>query len=116
MDRENTTAALKVLLDEDAQYTKHTIPSTGEQKTIAQMTGEERAEIVAEYAKMWGVEPNQPRGTAAEGPTGWETVGMSQEEAGQLPEGQRVKHPDGGWVLNDGGNLVRLGDDLQPMQ
>lgn len=116
MDRENTTAALKVLLDEDAQYTKHTIPSTGEQKTIAQMTGEERAEVVAEYAKMWGVEPNQPRGTAAEGPTGWEAVGMSQEEAGQLAEGQRVKHPDGGWVWNDGGNLVRLNDDLTPMK
>jgi hypothetical protein len=116
MDRENTTAALKVLLDEDAQYTKHTIPSTGEQKTIAQMTGEERAEIVAEYAKMWGVEPNQPRGTGSEAPTGWESVGMTQDQARQLQPGQRVPHPDGGYVWNDGGNLVRLGDDLQPMQ
>lgn len=116
MDRENTTAALKVLLDEDAQYTKHTIPSTGERKTIADMTGEERAEIVAEYAKMWGVQPDEPRGTAEEAPTGWEAVGMTEEEARQLPPNQRVRHPDGGFVANRDGKLVRLDENGQVMQ
>ncbi len=116
MDRENTTAALKVLLDEDAQYTKHTIPSTGERKTIADMTGEERAEIVAEYAKMWGVQPDEPRGTGEEAPTGWEAVGMTEDEARQLPPNQRVRHPDGGFVANRDGKLVRLDENGQVMQ
>jgi hypothetical protein len=116
MDRENTTAALKVLLDEDAQYTKHVIPSTGESKTIANMTGEERAEIVAEYAKMWGVQPNEQRGTAAEAPTGWEAVGMTEADAQQLQPGQKVPHPDGGFVANRDGKLVRLDENERLVQ
>jgi hypothetical protein len=113
MDRENTEAALRVLLDDDARFTEHLIPSTGERKTVSEMNGSERAEVVRETAKLWGIDPAGQDEDPA--PTGWEGVGMTQDDARRIRPGQRIKHPDGGWVANRDGRLVRLDDNGQEM-
>ncbi len=115
MDRENTEAALRVLLDDDARFTQHMIPSTGERKTISEMNGSERAEVVRETAKLWGlqVDEEEEEGT----PTGWnnQNVGMTREEARRVGPGQRIQHPDGGWVANRDGRLIRFDENNQEM-
>lgn len=119
MDRENTEAALRVLLDEDAQYTRHLIPSTGEEKTIRDMNSRERAEVVREYAQMWGVDPEQAEGEA-DAPIGWDhpnvrIEGFTSADYAQIPPGQKYPHPDGGFVVNRDGTMIRLDENNQEM-
>ena len=115
MDRENTEAALRVLLDDDARFTEHLIPSTGERKTVSEMNGSERAEVVRETAKLWGIDPGEQDDDP---PTpGWNNpnIGMTEDEARQLGPNQRIPHPDGGWVAHRNGRLVRLDENGQEM-
>ncbi len=118
MSREATEAALRVLLDDDARFTRHLIPSSGERKTISDMSGAERAEVVRELAKVWGIRPDDEEDEGPSPPTGWNhpNVGMTQDEARNLEPGSRIKHPDGGWVANRNGSLVRLDQNGQVME
>lgn len=118
MDRENTEAALGVLLDDDARFTRHLIPSSGERKTIEEMTGSERAEVVRELSKVWGITPEGQEDEGDPPPPGWNApnVGISQEEARQITRGQKVPHPSGvGWIANREGRLVRLDENNEVM-
>ena len=117
MSREATEAALRVLLDDNARFTRHLIPSSGERKTISNMSGAERAEVVRELAKVWGIRPDDDEDGDEPAPSGWNhpNVGMTEEEARGIELGSRVRHPDGGWVANRDGRLVRLDDKNRVM-
>ena len=85
--------------------------------TIGIRFGAERHEVVRDEANVWVIRPDDEEDGDEPAPSGWNhpNVGMTEEEARGIELGSRVRHPDGGWVANRDGRLVRLDDKNRVM-
>ena len=121
---DQTDRVMKVFENPDNSSRKYPIPSSGETKRWKDMTEEEKFEVANGFVerRMRILDTGGPTGRAGgerPAPTGWkkfEEAGLTEEIARQIPDGQRIQHPDGGFVANDGGVLKRVNDDGSPWE
>lgn len=121
MRADQTDRVMKVFENPDNSSRKYPVPSTGEVKRWKDMSEEEKFEVANGFVERrmrimdTGGTGGQTTGRPA--PTGWknyEAAGLTEEVARQIPPDQGVDHPDGGRIVNRGGELVRENADGTP--